>query len=781
MPEQKELRRQIDDLAVQSVVGGMDAGEGWPSSCVPALERIRDTANRAHAQRVAAVAVSALEAIREAGARPAATPGALDAACALQDGISRLQEAVEQEGQAGGSRAPASGPAAGGTAAARMSLAQDPELLSDFVLESREYLTAIEAQVLTLERDPRDSEALHSVFRGFHTIKGLAGFLELWDVQKLSHEVEAILDRARNFQLTLSGAAIDAILQSADHLQRWLAHLETALKNQPSTPPEWDEALFSRVRALSSSPTAPEPAREPARESAREPARESASEPARKSASEPARESASEPARKSALESARESASEPARKSAPESAREPARESASEPARKSASEPARKSAPESAPDGLSSMASAVASGGAPPEATVAAAGEASPAPVERARTERRSETLAIKVETAKLDYLADMAGEMVIAESLVRHDPELNACKSPRLQRNLAQLKRITTELQKTAMAMRLVPIGPLFRRMARLVRDLSLQFDKQVGMETEGDEIELDRTIVEALADPLMHMVRNALDHGIEPPKERLAQGKSAAARLLLRAQHQAGHVVIEIADDGRGLDRGKIVAKAVQKGLIASAEGMTDGEVFNLIFEPGFSTAAQVTNVSGRGVGMDVVRRHVEKLRGRIEIRSAAGAGSSFLLKLPLTLAMIDGLVVGVGAEQYIVPLFAVREMFRPTEDTIWTVQQRSEMALVRDALLPVVRLYRRFHVKPRSEDPRQSVLIVAESESRRFCLLVDELIGKQEVVIKSLGETFKNIPGIAGGAIMGDGRVGLILELDRLFKDRTCDASH
>jgi two-component system chemotaxis sensor kinase CheA len=176
-----------------------------------------------------------------------------------------------------------------------------------------------------------------------------------------------------------------------------------------------------------------------------------------------------------------------------------------------------------------------------------------------------------------------------------------------------------------------------------------------------------------------------------------------------------------------------------------------------------------------------MDVVRRHVEKLRGRIEIRSAAGAGSSFLLKLPLTLAMIDGLVVGVGAEQYIVPLFAVREMFRPTEDTIWTVQQRSEMALVRDALLPVIRLYRRFKVKPKSEDPRQSVLIVAESESRRFCLLVDDLIGKQEVVIKSLGETFKNIPGIAGGAIMGDGRVGLILELDRLFKDRTCDASH
>ena len=711
MPEPNELRRQIDDLAVQLVVGGMDAGEGWPPSCVAVLEQIRDTASRTHAEGVAAVAVSVLQAIREAGT--GAEAGAVDLTTALQDGISRLQEAVEQEGRAGGSKTVPSPPVAGKTPAAKVSLAQDPELLSDFVLESREYLTAIEAQVLTLERDPCNSEALHSVFRGFHTIKGLAGFLELWDVQKLSHEVEAILDRARNFQLTLSGAAIDAILQSADHLQRWLAHLETALKNQPSTPPEWDEALFSRVRALSSSPTA--------------------------------------------------------QASAPKPAPEPA------------PEPAAKSAPESLPEGLSSMASAVAAGGAPPEATAAPAGEASPAPAERARTERRGEALAIKVDTAKLDYLADMAGEMVIAESLVRHDPELNAIKNPRLQRNMAQLKRITTELQKTAMAMRLVPIGPLFRRMARLVRDLSLQFDKQVEMATEGDEIELDRTIVEALADPLMHMVRNALDHGIEPPQERLAGGKSASARLLLRAQHQAGHVVIEIADDGRGLDREKIVAKAIQKGLIGAAEGMTDSEVFNLIFEPGFSTAARVTNVSGRGVGMDVVRRHVEKLRGRIEIRSTAHMGSSFLLKLPLTLAMIDGLVVGVGAEQYIVPLFAVREMFRPTEDTIWTVQQRSEMALVRDTLLPVVRLYRRFHVKPKSEDPRQSVLIVAESESRRFCLLVDDLIGKQEVVIKSLGETFKNVPGIAGGAIMGDGRVGLILELDRLFKDRTCDSNH
>jgi two-component system chemotaxis sensor kinase CheA len=272
--------------------------------------------------------------------------------------------------------------------------------------------------------------------------------------------------------------------------------------------------------------------------------------------------------------------------------------------------------------------------------------------------------------------------------------------------------------------------------------------------------------------------MVRNALDHGIETPAEREKQKKSSTARLRLKAHHQAGHVVIEIEDDGRGLDRDRIVAKAIERGLIASADGMPDNDVFNLIFEPGFSTAAQVTNVSGRGVGMDVVRRHIEKLRGRVEIRSARGAGTTFLLKVPLTLAIIDGLVVGVGSERYIVPLFAIRELFRPGEETVWTVRQSAEMALVRGTLLPVVRLYRRFHLTPRSEDPRQSVLVVVETEGQTFCLLVDEVIGKQEVVIKSLGETFASIQGIAGGAILGDGRVGLILEMEKLFKDRCCD---
>jgi two-component system chemotaxis sensor kinase CheA len=665
-----ELSQLVEDLALRLMVEDPAASlDSSLSAWIPALEKIRNSAAQESASAVGTAAEGIITALSAGGGRSSE-----QAASELQEGILRLQAAIEAAAQA---------PAASESPGNR--LAQDPELLSDFILESREHLARIETQVLAVERDPCDSEALNSIFRGFHTMKGLAGFLELWDVQKLAHEVEAVLDRARNFEIKITPTAIDVILESADHLRRWMAHLEAALQQQATDAPRQDSALLARIRALTAAPDSPPKG------------------------------------------------------------------------------------------GLVELAEAVEA--KPPEGPPAPAVEETVgAPAETARPGRRSEAMAVKVDTAKLDYLVDMAGEMVIAESLVRHDPDLRTVKSQRLQRNMAQLMRITTELQKTAMAMRLVPIGPLFRRMARLVRDLSRQFGKQVEMVTEGDEIELDRTIVEELADPLMHMVRNSLDHGIESPAERIDKGKSPAARLLLRAHHQAGQVVIEIADDGRGLDRDKILAKAIQRGLVASGSDLSDGEIHNLIFEPGFTTADRVTNVSGRGVGMDVVRRHIEKLRGRVEIHSQAGSGTSFMLKLPLTLAIIDGLVVGVGKERFIVPLFAVREMFRPTEKILWSVQQRGEMVLVRNALLPVFRLYRKFHMEPRSEDPCQSVLIVAEVEGNRFCMVVDELIGKQEVVIKSLGETFKSVSGIAGGAILGDGRVGLILDLERLFKDRT-----
>jgi two-component system, chemotaxis family, sensor kinase CheA len=679
------LKEQIEELALRLVMADSEGPEA-ALACLSALESIRDAATRGQAPAVAAVADGLLRALPQS-AQPAALLG---------EGMAALQQALEQ-------------PAA--PAQTGFSPAQDPELMNDFILESGEHLTNIEAQVLTLERDPYDSEALNAAFRGFHTIKGLAGFLELWDVQKLAHEVEAVLDRARNGELIVASEAIDVILAGSDHLRQWLNHVQAGLQGRSSEAPRLPQKLLADIAALLRAT--------------------------------------------------------PARGPEPEAAPEAAEEAAA------ASGEGSRSRPEAAAEAPGQELTAGPDGGSDPTAANSAA-QAKPETAPSSM--RRSEAMSVKVDTAKLDYLVDMAGEMVIAESLVRHDAELSSVKSPLLQRKVAHLTRITTELQKTAMAMRLVPIGPLFRRMARLVRDLSRQFDKKVDMETRGDDIELDRNIVEELADPLMHMVRNAVDHGIDTAAEREAAGKPARARVLLRAIHQAGQVVIEVSDDGRGLDRERILAKAISKGLVESGEGLSDNDIFNLIFQPGFSTAAQVTSVSGRGVGMDVVRRHIEKLRGRIEIRSVLGEGATFLLKLPLTLAIIEGLVVGVGPERYIVPLFAVRELFRPDAETVWTVQGRAEMALVRGSLLPVARLYRVFAVQPRTEDPQSGVLIVAEVEGRRFCVLVDEVIGKQEVVIKTLGEMFKNAPGIAGGAILGDGRVGLILDLDRLYKERT-----
>ena len=369
----------------------------------------------------------------------------------------------------------------------------------------------------------------------------------------------------------------------------------------------------------------------------------------------------------------------------------------------------------------------------------------------------------------------DMVGEMVIAQTLIGHNPALKSVHDARLQGNLTQLARITSDVQRITTSMRMVPIGAQFNKTARLVRDLARRAGKQVVFEASGESTELDKTIAAELADPLLHMVRNSIDHGIEPADERIARGKDPTAHIRVSACHQSGQIVVSISDDGRGLDREKILAKARQKGLIEPDAQLADSEVYQLIFEPGFSTAATVSDISGRGVGMDVVRRHVQKLRGRIEIQSSAGVGTTFFIKLPLTLALIDGLVVAVGQQRYIAPIFALREMFRPTREMLSTVQGKGEMAMVRGGLLPIVRLHRRFGVQPRTEDPTEGTLIVAESEGRAFCLFVDDLIGKQEIVIKSLGQGFKNVAGVAGCAILGDGRVGLILDIDGICKGR------
>ena len=561
-------------------------------------------------------------------------------------------------------------------------LSDDVDLVREFITEAQEHLSTVERQMLLLEQEEMTSEGLNAVFRAFHTIKGLAGFLEFAHIQALAHEVETLLDLARNNKLQITPAVVDVMLDSTDVARQEIANIEAMLGGLPQPPTGVSEHLLQRIRDIS------------------------------------------------------------------------------------VGKPAAAPQPEHLPgegfplDNASSTLAYIGPERRHPPAAQHFATQAGA---------RHSDAASIRIDTGKLDQLMDMVGEMVIAQTLIGHSPALADLKDAKFLRELAHLAQITADVQRITTGMRMVPIGLQFQKTARMVRDLSRKAGKQIVLETSGEDTELDKTIAEELSDPLLHMVRNSIDHGIETPAERIALGKDPTARIRVSAYHQAGQIVLAISDDGRGLNCERILAKAQSNGLIAPGAQLSENEIFQLIFEAGFSTAEKVTDISGRGVGMDVVRKHVQKLRGRIEIQSRAGQGTTFFLKLPLTLAIIEGLVVAVGAQRYVVPIFCVKEMLRPTPAMITTVQGKGEMALVRDRLLPVVRLHSRFQVEPRTLALSEGVLIVAESEGRQFCLFVDDLVGKQEVVIKSLGQSFAHVVGVAGCAILGDGRVGLILDID------------
>jgi two-component system chemotaxis sensor kinase CheA len=378
----------------------------------------------------------------------------------------------------------------------------------------------------------------------------------------------------------------------------------------------------------------------------------------------------------------------------------------------------------------------------------------------------------VKVETSKLDSLVDMVGELVIAQSLVAQDFNPQAAADPRFARNLAQMARVTRELQRVSLSLRMVPIRGVFQKMARVVRDLAARQNKEVQLVTEGEETELDRNLVEELADPLLHMIRNAVDHGIENAAARAAQGKPRAGVIHLRARHQAGGILVELQDDGQGLDKERILAKAVEQGLAAPDVKWSEEEIFHFIFAAGFSTAREVTDLSGRGVGMDVVRRNIERLRGRVEVTSTPGQGTLFKLVLPLTLAIIDGLIVTVGGQRYIIPTLLVRESFRPRREMISTLQGRGELVNLRGRLIPMLRLGEQFGVKPAASSPDEGIIVVVQTGASLKCLLVDGLLHRQEVVIKSVGEMIRQRNAcIAGAAILGDGRVGLIIDVNSL----------
>jgi two-component system, chemotaxis family, sensor kinase CheA len=379
----------------------------------------------------------------------------------------------------------------------------------------------------------------------------------------------------------------------------------------------------------------------------------------------------------------------------------------------------------------------------------------------------------VKVDTGKLDGLLDLVGELVIAQSLVAQNLQEFAAVSPQFARNMAQMSRITRELQRVGMSLRMVPIRGVFQKMARVARDISVKQQKKVQFLTVGDDTELDRGVVEELNDPLLHMIRNSMDHGIEPPNVRTAHGKVPVGTLQLRAYHQGGNIVVEIEDDGAGLSRDRILKKAIERGLATPNSTLTDAEVYSFIFAAGFSTAEKVTDLSGRGVGLDVVRRNIEHLRGRVDISSNPGTGTQFKLTLPLTLAIIDGLIVKVGEERFILPTLSVCESFRPKAGMISRIQGRAEVVNVRGRLIPLLRLYDFLGIKPISTNPEECLVVVVQSGTNLRCLMVDGLLHKQEVVIKNLNDMMahKN-RALAGATILGDGRVGLILDVNNLI---------
>ena len=390
-----------------------------------------------------------------------------------------------------------------------------------------------------------------------------------------------------------------------------------------------------------------------------------------------------------------------------------------------------------------------------------------------ARKDPQAESSSIRVSVEKVDQLINLIGELVITNAMLeQRSSELDPIGHERLMSSISQLGRNTRELQEAVMSIRMMPMDFVFSRFPRMVRDLASKLGKKVDFITHGAATELDKGLIERIVDPLTHLVRNSIDHGIEMPATRVAAGKSEAGRLFLSAGHQGGNIVIEVADDGGGLNRERILAKAAQNGLAVS-DNMSDADVWQLIFAPGFSTAEQVTDVSGRGVGMDVVKRNITQMGGTVDIRSARGFGTTISISLPLTLAILDGMSIRSGDEIYILPLSFVVESLQPTPADVREIAGRGRVLKVRGEYLPLIPLYQMFGIAPRITDPCEGIVVILETEGRKAALFVDELVGQQQVVVKNLEANYRKVAGISGATIMGDGGVALILDVAALVR--------
>jgi two-component system chemotaxis sensor kinase CheA len=685
-----------------------------------------------------------------------------------------------------------------------------------FFEEAGENLDRMEQQLLEIDIEAADDEELNSIFRCAHSVKGGAATFGFADVAELTHQMETLLDKLRRHELAPTAAMVDVLLQAGDALRAQLA------RHQGGGGPEIDttELLFN-IRAMVAGETpltlkpTPAPVAPPVSVLA-EPA-PAAPEPARPATTVRALE-----VRVGPLPDPKQA------DNLVELFHEIVDLGTIEPIDGGQAVDGMRrfkiTTTSTDNDLLDLFTFHVAreqvqllplgpgygfhegNPGVPPADVLndpgygffddspgapgagrAAAGTAAPAPAAataqtaRARAAARQdkapaaalESSTLRVSVEKVDQLINLVGELVITQAmLAQNSKNIDAALYQQLAAGLADLDRNTRDLQESVMSIRMIPMSIVFNRFPRMLRDLAAKLGKKVDFVTHGEATELDKGLVEKITDPLTHLVRNSCDHGIESPEERLAKGKPEAGTITLSASHQGGSIVIEVRDDGRGLSREKLLKKARERG-IAAPDSLTDGEVWNLIFEPGFSTAEVVTDVSGRGVGMDVVKKNITALGGSVEIDSADGYGMRVSVRLPLTLAIMDGMSVGVGDEVYILPLSSVVESFQVEDQTIKTIGGSGRVVEVRDEYMPVIGLEDVFQVPRFDFEHVAGIMVVVEAEGGRVALLVDELLGQQQVVVKNLEANYRKVNDVSGATILGDGRVALILDIGSLVR--------
>ncbi len=649
-----------------------------------------------------------------------------------------------------------------------------------FFDEADELLADMEQHLLDLSPEAPDSEQLNAIFRAAHSIKGGAGTFGFTILQETTHLMENLLDEARRGEMQLNTDIINLFLETKDIMQEQLDAYKSSQEPDAASFEYICQALRQlALEAKGEAPTAPAASAHLTVVETPEPApvaQDGGSlriQLSKLKASEPdlLLEELSNLGAVSQVEKGVDTLTATLETSA----------SADDitavlcfvieldqiaflapQAPGAAPQAAAQPEPEAAPAPVAEPAAA---------APVAAVKAPAPARAEREKPAREKESTSIRVAVEKVDQLINLVGELVITQSMLQQrSNELDPVTHGDLITSMSQLQRNARDLQESVMSIRMMPMEYVFSRFPRLVRDLAGKLNKQVELTLMGSSTELDKSLIERIIDPLTHLVRNSLDHGIESPEKRVAAGKAPVGNLILSAEHQGGNICIEVTDDGAGLNRERILAKAMSQGMAVS-ESMTDDEVGMLIFAPGFSTAEQVTDVSGRGVGMDVVKRNIQEMGGHVEIQSKQGQGTTIRILLPLTLAILDGMSVKVNDEVFILPLNAVMESLQPREEDLHPLAGGERVLEVRGEYLPLVELWKVFDVHGAKTEATQGIVVILQSAGRRYALLVDQLIGQHQVVVKNLESNYRKVPGISAATILGDGSVALIVDVSAL----------